>query len=180
MIDMVDFAHKVCGIAAAEEAPLKEGDIYFWRWREGAEPRLHGSSQYSYWCKSCKAIVRKGLLLDTYWTDMSSDRAIDPARVVLEYKGNEATLRKIPEWDIPYYEPDDVVDMRHANDARGPVYVKPEAKRSAARILEHLRYVRERNESKISWAQSSIQRIDEEIARVEGGDTDGYFSNPVD
>lgn len=154
---------------------LREGDIYFWRWKDGQSPKLLGSSDYAYWCKSQKAIVRKGLLIDTYWTDMSSDRAIDPERVELEYKGNESELRRISEEEISYHLWEDVVDMRHANDSRAGIFVKPGAVRSAARIMEFLRYRRERREADIRYANNDIERIDKALARVQAGDVGGYF-----
>lgn len=147
---------------------LTEGDIYFWRWKT---PREH----MPYHCYSQKAIVRKGRLLDTFWYDMTSDRAINPAHLDLVYQGNENELRKINEWEIDYYEHEQVVDMRHSNSSGAPVYVQANAVRSQSRMLEYLKYKREREESKIRMAQHTIERIDEAIAKVSEGQLDGYL-----
>ena len=134
-----------------------------------------GSSDYCYHCRSQKAVVVNGRLLDTFWGDNSSDRAIDPARLDLRYMGNANELRKINEHEIPYYEEEDIVDMRHSNSSRETVYAQPTAKRSKRRILEHLKYKRERAESEIRWAANTIERLDQAIDRVNGGDVEGYF-----
>lgn len=159
--------------------PLREGDIYFWRWSDAQlENRLkynNGSYSLVYWCKSQIAIVRDGLLIDTYWSDRSSERAIDPNHVVLTYQGNESELKKIPDYEIPYYEPTDVVDMRHSNGSREPVYVKPNAQRSKDRILEHLGALRNETESEISYRIRKLERLAVAIERVSKGDVDGYF-----
>lgn len=153
---------------------MQNGDVYFWRWNDAElEKRLkHNSGSYSltYWCRSQKAIVRNGFLIDTYWHDLSADKALNPELLTLEYKGNESTLRPINHWEEKYYEPDDVVDMRHPNDTTsGKVYVKPDAKRSQARILEHLNYVREKELAAIKCANWSIESIDKQIAEVNAG-----------
>ncbi len=158
---------------------LREGDIYFWHWSDAErEKRLkynNGSYQLTYWCMSQKAIVRNGRLIDTYWSDMSSERAVDPQRVVLDYKGNEATLKKISPWEADYYEPEDVVDMRHANSSRDVVYVKPSAERSKDRMIELLKYQRERCESAIRSANWNIEKIDEALAQAQRGELENLY-----
>lgn len=153
----------------AIQQPLTDGYIYFWRYTEERDAAIRKHRHDPYWCKSRIAIVRNGLLIDTYWSDQTSDRAIGPDEVDADFKGNEATLRKINHWETDYYEPDDIIDTRHANHSGAPVYVKSDAARSKARILEHLAYKRERAESAIRSANWDIERIDKTIADVTAG-----------
>lgn len=150
------------------ETKFRDGDIFFWQYKNPPK-------EYAYWCKSQKAIVRNGLLIDTYWSDNSSERAIDPDRCILEYKGNETELVKIQHHDVWCYEPEDIIDMRHANSPRDFVYVKPTAKRSVKRMIEQLVYERERAECDIRMSQHKIERINAALERVTSGDTAGYF-----
>ena len=113
---------------------MNEGDIYFWRYAD------ESCANYSnlYHCKSRKAVVYKGRLIDTFWSSLSDGAVLDPSRVVLEFKGNKADLRTIREWEVKYYDAQDVVDMRHSNSSRAEIYVKAGALRSRDAMLKHI------------------------------------------
>lgn len=147
-------------------ADLNEGDVFFWEWKDPQDDRR----PYAYHCYSCIAVVKGGLLIDTYWHDMSSDRAIDPARVTLDLKGNLATLEHINPWTARYYRPEDVVDMRHANSSGADVYVKPGAKRDPDIMRELGEYLIQRAESEIRMAGSRIDMIKASLKRIDDGD----------
>jgi hypothetical protein len=110
---------------------MNDGDIYFWRYADEA------GRSYSelYHCKSRKAVVIDGRLVDTFWSSSSDGTVLDPSRVVLEFKGNTANLRTIREWEVKYYDEQDVVDMRHSNSWRTEIYVK--ADESVIRCAEY-------------------------------------------
>jgi len=140
---------------------LTEGDVFFWSWRD---------LERSHHCYSRIAIVKDGRLIDTYWGDMSSDRAIDPEKADLEFKGNLATLEEINPWRARYYRREDVVDMRHANSDRAPVYVKPGAQRDPEVMRELGRYMIERAESEINMARYRIESIEKSLRCIDAGD----------
>ena len=142
-------------------ADLNEGDVFFWAWKD---------PQRSYHCYSRVAIVKSGRLIDTYWHDMSSDRAIDSGSVDLDFQGNLATLEQINPWQARYYRREDVVDMRHPNASGAAVYVKPGAKRDPAIMRELGEYLIERSESEIRMARSRNDMIKEALASIDAGD----------
>lgn len=148
---------------------LRDGDIYFWSWKDTANRFM------PYHCRSQIAIVRDGQLVDTFWYDGHDNSVLRLDQIDLVYKGNEAELVKIDRWEVPYYEPSDIVDMSHSNNSGAPVYRQPDAKRSQARIIEHLEYKRDKCESQIRSAQDDISRISEALVRANAGELDGWF-----
>lgn len=140
---------------------LNEGDVFFWSWKD---------LERSYHCYSRRAIVKDGRLIDTYWGDMTSDRAINSESVVLEFEGNLATLERINHWEARYYRREDVVDMRHPNATRAEVYVKPGAKRDGAIMRELGLYLIERAEGDIRMASHRIEMLKESLKRIDEGD----------
>jgi hypothetical protein len=135
---------------------LKDGQIYRWRWREnpGADER------FSYWCKSQLAIVRGGRLYDTYWSTPSYEHEVDPNKVELTFFADQS-WDTITEWEVAYYNDEDVADTRHANSSRAPIYLKPGAVRSEAAILETIQSAEERAAGEIKHSQWLLERMAE-------------------
>ncbi len=133
---------------------MKDGDIYFWRYADGANI---GPSPYH--CKSCKAVVVGGRLIDTFWSSPSDGSVIDPSRVVLDFKGNKADLRIVRTWELPYYDEADIVDMRHANSSREECYVKSTSLRSRDAMLVHIANMRREQEGAIRSAQYKLDLL---------------------
>lgn len=140
---------------------LVNGQIYRWRWRDKARD-ADNAPYRSYHCKSQIAIVRGGLLLDTYWSDLtSSDRTVlDPQQVELTFYADES-WPTISRWQIPYYNPADVASMAHANNSRALIYLRPGAQRSKEAILEEIRSREKVAASEIRSAQWSLERLAE-------------------
>lgn len=110
---------------------LREGNIYHWRWADPAKDSDCGPYR-SYHCYSQMAVVTNGQLVDTYWHCSGGDSVLDPEAVTLTLLGNVNELVEIQRHDLPYYRHEDIVDMRHSNNLRGPIYRRREAKRDAA------------------------------------------------
>ena len=140
---------------------MNNGDIYFWSWKD---------SDKSYHCKSRKAIVKDGVLLDTYW--WPPDYTVTLDGVDLTYKGNIYLLDEIRHYDIEYYRPEDVVDMRHPNSSTAKVFVRAGAKRDALVMKEVARLQIERSQSEIRMATARIKWINEAIAAIDDGQLD--------
>jgi hypothetical protein len=147
-------------------APLRDGDIYLWRW---ADPARDNAGMWGdYHCYSRIALVRNGQLFDTYWS--SDQKKLDPNQVVLTYLGNPTTdLNVIPHYQAVYYRPEDVVDTRHSNNSSAPVYIRAGAVRDATTM--HLEVVRriEDEKSTIRCAQAALTRLEADLELILSG-----------
>jgi hypothetical protein len=128
---------------------LTDGQIYRWRW---AEPGR------SYHCKSQIAVVKNGLLIDTYWFGETSDHAIDPADVELTFHADKS-WPTISEGSAPYYDPEDVRSMAHANNFRAIVYLRPGATKSLDAIYREIARQAEQANSEIRSATWKLERM---------------------
>lgn len=146
-------------MTVAEQATLIDGQIYRWAWVDAdyGEP---GAYRDPYWCRSRIAVVRRGRLIDTYWHGGGLDHSVDPAKVKLTLIGNEA-WPKLREGEELRYDRADICDTRHANNSRGPIYVRPGAQLNKAAMLAVLD---EREQEARSDIRSAEWRL-EEIAR---------------
>lgn len=150
---------------------LKEGDIYRWRY---AEPDPKNDGEWGrYHCCSCIAIVKHGLLRDTYWYggDGRHFGLDEVPKLKLEYVGNLSELDRAREYQADYYDDDDIVNLNHANSTSGNFYLRKGAQRSKAKMLEAARRKLERSESDKRMAADLSARLREQIARIEAGDT---------
>lgn len=147
---------------------MRDGDIYFWKY---ADDVGRGYSDL-YHCKSRKAVVINGRLVDTFWSDSNDGARLDPDSIVLEFKGNKADLRTIREWEVKYYDEQDVVDMRHSNSSRAEIYVKASALRSRDAMLEHIANMKREQESVINSATYKLELLDKSEADVKAGRLD--------
>ncbi len=140
---------------------MREGDIYRWRWADDARDRDCGPYR-AYHCFSRIAVVENGLLCDTFWSFWSATgkKKLSPDSIVLTLLGNSNDMTKIREGEARYYRMNDIVNMRHSNDSRAPVYLKPGAKKDRDTMLDYIRYERERAESDARFAASKIESMD--------------------
>lgn len=150
---------------------MNEGDIYFWRYADD----VGRTTSDLYHCKSRKAVVVGGRLIDTFWSSGSDGTVLDPSRVVLEFKGNKSDLRTIREWEVKYYDEGDVVDMRHSNSYRAEIYVKATARRSRDAMLAHIANMRQEQESIIRSAQYRLELLERSAGDVEAGKLDDVY-----
>ncbi len=150
---------------------MHEGDIYFWRYAD----EVGRVASYLYHCKSRKAVVVGGRLIDTFWSSSSDGTVLEPSRVVLEFKGNKSDLRPIREWEVKYYDEGDVVDMRHSNSSRAEIYVKATARRSRPAMLAHIANMKQEQESIIRGAQYRLELLEKSVGDVEAGKLDEVY-----
>lgn len=145
-----------------DNVELKEGQIYRWRWIDQGR---------SYHCKSTIAVVKNGLLIDTYWHGETSDHAIAPAEVELTFYADKSWPTILPE-SARYYDPEDVRSMAHANTSRATVYLRPGASKNVNAIYREInRQVDEAN-SEIRGALWKIERMAIARQRVVDGELD--------
>lgn len=165
--------------STAEATPtpeIRDGDIFRWHYKDG-----HGRSYSPYWCKSCVAVAKGGYLRDTYWGIASNEETLwsyaDAAKTIdLEFLANFDDLIPVDPRMADYFAASDIVDIRHANAARGNFYIRVSAKRSAARMLEIAQYQQEKARSAIENATRDVARMTKVIEQIEaGGDLNDIY-----
>lgn len=148
---------------------LREGDIYHWRWADEAQ-HADNAPYRSYHCKSQLAVVKGGKLYDTYWG--TPDYPLEPERVSLTLLCNSNEWEEISSYRVVYYDRSDIVDTRHANNSRAPIYLRPGAKRSQTAILEELAHREEQARSAIRSAEWQLDDVMKYRALVEADKLD--------
>ena len=142
---------------------MKDGDIFTWTFKGD---NIDYGSYGSYHCYSQKAVFENGRLYDTYWSSGGRCRALDPAKVNLTYRGNKHEMTEIREDEARFYRPKDVVDMRHANASRAPIYIQPGATRDAATMRELIQSKIERETATIKSSHRYIERLEEDLEKT--------------
>lgn len=150
-----------------DEKALAEGNIYRWRWADTVKD-ADCAPYRSYHCLSQMAVVRNGRLTDTFWHG-SDNRVLDPADVILTLLGNIDDLVEIRSYDIPYYRPDDIVDMRHSNNSSGPIYRRKDAEKDAATMLEVIEHRLEQVKRDIEYGRRQIEQLTKDAEAVRAG-----------
>lgn len=153
---------------ANAQTDLREGDIYRWRWADQKRDADCGPFR-SYHCKSQIAIVENGHLRDTFWSGGGSDGWLDPTQVILTFWANLADLNEISKHEAVYYRHEDVVDLRHSNNSRGPVYLRKGAERDAGTMLALIEDRLDKNRRDIEWAQRHIEQLTKDAEKVRAG-----------
>ena len=149
---------------------LKDGDIYFWSFKE---VDLDRGYEFTYWCKSRKAVVWDGRIIDTYWNTLGSDDYIvHPNEVNLEYQGNTNEMTVIDRWETEYYTPDNIVSMAHPNNSGGPIYLKPGSKKNVKVMTEYLKRKIDEANSEIRSRTREIQRVKDKLILLGNGKID--------
>lgn len=145
----------------------KENDIYRWTWKEGRKPIIG--------CYAHLAVFFDGALRDTYWHDWKTQSFIELERVELTLLGNIDDYRVIQRWDALYYDPADIINMSHANNSNGTIYLKLTAGKSQAWMLARA----EENESQArrdkDRAERDITEWAEKVSRIKAGDLEVYL-----
>ena len=112
---------------------------------------------------------------DTFWSDFHSREWVDIELVDIEFMGNPADMKQIPESETMFYRYQDLVDMRHSNNSGAPIYVKTGASRCPVVMREY--YERKKSDTlrSIQSLQERAAECDVYMARISVGDIDGYF-----
>lgn len=152
---------------------LREGDIYRWSYRDSSDNRYH--------CCSRIAVVKNGMLRDTYWqvgNSFSDGRWFGigalPA-LDLKFIGNFSELEAAQEYQADYYDDADIVDLNHANSTRGNFYLRKGAIRSQKKMLESARQRLQKSLDEEQMAAWRSERLRASIARIEAGDMDTHI-----
>lgn len=148
---------------------MREGDIYGWRYNDEEPNELGAYGRYH--CKSQVAVVRNGRLVDTYWPD-NSGTVLEEDAVKLTLKANLGDLIEISAYEALYYDSGDIVDLRHGNNSRGPVYRRKGSARCARAICERLDSKISEAKSDIRLANSRLEHYARQRAKIESGELD--------
>lgn len=150
---------------------ITDGDIFRWRYKDEKPEHLRDYGRYH--CKSRIAIAKGGLLIDTYWSMLSTSNSAywpyaDAARELeLERLGNFANLEKRPEYHKYYYADADVVDLSHANSSKDNLYVRKGAARCRAKMRAVMLENIATTERDLAYAQHKLERQRKTLAEVE-------------
>jgi hypothetical protein len=131
---------------------FRDGDVYKWghndRYYAEQErlPPTHRTAE-PYWCMSRFAVVRGGVLCDTFWSHKPKDITYKLGMIDLVRLGNLADYECLTSAH-QYFEPEDILDLRHSNG--GTVWVRRGAKQSRRIELER--------------AQERVQAAESELA----------------
>ena len=131
----------------AEEKTMKDGDIFWWRWKPGLEKGFGDP----YWCKTRRAIVIDGKLYDLFWVHHGAKlggggygptkgnaESLPLSRIDLTFIDNLSDLVEIWPGSAKFYSAGDVVDLRHSNNGNAPVMVRAGAKRAREAVVSVL------------------------------------------
>ena len=150
---------------------MKDGDIYFWRWKDNDKHKDRAPYR-SYHCKSGIAIAKGGRLYDTYWSDFSHG-ALDRKQIKVKFQGNKNEMTKTSYPD--HYRRRDIVNMQHANNSGAAIYIKVGAKKSKAIMRKYIKSLIEEKERDIESANWRIELLNEAMKKVTSGDLDGVY-----
>ena len=149
---------------------MKDGDIFRWRYKQHVIDKNQDSinSGTLYWCCSQIAVYKNGKLRDTYWSSGCDGRRweADQAKqdLNLEFLANGEDLEETihPQ----YYDPEDVVDIRHANQSRNGLYIRKGAKRSKKIMTALIKSKIGRKTSDIEWAKRQVEQLKEKLVDI--------------
>lgn len=160
----------------------RDGDVFFWRYKDGKE------NPYGYYCRAQKAIVRDGYLYDIFWAYINGPKFIFSGttggiwtrvqadrNLILEFRGNLDEFDHTADDNRRLYDDADVLDLRHSNSSQRQIYVRKDAKRSQAAMLEHFNYEIKKAEDDIKSAQWRLERLGADKAKIEAGELNEVY-----
>lgn len=147
---------------------MREGDIYRWKW---ADPECDNCAPYGdYHCKSQIAVFEGGKLFDTFWGSGPTDNSyLQKKDVVLTLLGNRNDFEVLSDRE-EFYDPADLIVMRHPNNNRAKTLVKRGASRSKKKMQEVLRDKKAEAEQRIRSAESVLLHLAVAEYNLENGD----------
>lgn len=139
----------------------KKNDIIFWSYSEAKLLSLKGYSPYH--CRSQIAVFNGEKFVDTFWYG-GENFSFGPEKIgsdiVVEYVGNFADLdRQNSRIDYlrQYYDPKDIVNLNHANNTSGNLYLRKGAKRCLETMKKFLSAKIENSEREIQYKKQSLE-----------------------
>lgn len=145
----------------------RENDIYRWHWLEGKAPIIG--------CYAHLAVFADGAPRDTYWHDWRTQSHLDIDRVDLTLLGNIDDYREINRWEATYYDPSDIIDMRHANNSNAVMYLRKTAAKSQAWMLARAEEAFAKAQQAKSSAERDIVELQDKLKRIKAGDLEVYL-----
>ncbi|MDU8914048.1 hypothetical protein [Aestuariicoccus sp. MJ-SS9] len=142
---------------------MREQDVYRWQWKDDHNHLA------SYCCYSQICVVWKGELYDTYCGVLTERSRLNQDEVEIEFLGNQDDMIKLLAGSENYYRPEDVVDMRHPNNRRAPIYLKRGAERDADVMLAWALNAIEENQMQARAAQNRIKALQDAVKLIESG-----------
>ncbi|NTJ67576.1 hypothetical protein G6M50_06330 [Agrobacterium rhizogenes] len=145
----------------------RENDIYSWAWKDGKAPIVG--------CYAHLAVFAAGALRDTYWHDWRTQSCLDLERVELTLLGNIDDYREIYRWEAVYYDPADIIDMRHANNSNAVMYLRKTATKSQKWMLARAEEAFAEAHRAKSKAERDIAELQDKLKKIRAGDLEVYL-----
>jgi hypothetical protein len=147
---------------------FKNNDVIRWWYSEDElKRRNHGNNNgTTYWCMSQLAIFKDGFFRDTFWWHGSDNKKIYLKELenVIEFKylGN---LDDYEKHSNPYerYNPDDILNLNHANNSRDNIYLKKGAKIDRNVVEKNLKEELDKVISEASYYTRRIESMNQKI-----------------
>jgi hypothetical protein len=158
---------------------LKLNDIYKFQYNEKYCKQLFEP----YHCFDGQLIVRQGnagdlYLEDTYWSSGGNKTfTLDQALVkgILEFICNIEEIEKIGESEMNYYANEDLFDLSKQHHCYNEYYKRKGAKKCPVKMERVLIRKIEKIEHNISWENSQLIRVKEDLGKLRNGDIDIYI-----
>lgn len=148
---------------------MKKGDYFNWRYKLEYLPE-----HMAYHCCSQICVFDGNKLTDTFWIG-SSNNVIDESKCELTFLGNINDYDKLKQWDIKYYDPKDIMDLRHSNSFEKDVLLKKGAKKNFYLIKSRINSKIEEHKHDIDYRKRQIENLNKELVKINNGETDIYF-----
>lgn len=159
---------------------LREGDVYSFRYNEEETKKRFEP----YHCFDGQLIVRKYgeggemRLVDTYWGSgdnrtFTLEEALNKGH--LAFKCNLSDVEEIREWEKIYYDDSDLFDLSTQHHCHNRYAKRKGAERSKEKMMLTLLDKITSSQHKIQSLQKDIERAEENLKKLEAGDTSIYI-----
>ena len=157
---------------------IKEGDVFDFCYNQETREKLFDP----YWCFDGQLITKKDrdgklYLADTYWS--SDNKTFELKEInkqgTLKFICNLNEIKEIEEWERDYYADDDIFDLSYQHHCYKAFYIKKNAEKSQAKMLEVLKGKMKEEKFKLESAGREIELLSEKITKVNDGDLSIYI-----
>lgn len=150
----------------------RKNDIVRWGYTQDELKRRKDGDNggTTYWCCSRIAVFDGERFIDTYWYGTSDNKSfavedIGKTHEIYKYVGNFDDLDKQgdyvkSEYLERYYKLEDIVNLNHANNSRGNLYLRKGAKKDINVIRDYLKYQKKNIEENLKYGAIKLKEIE--------------------
>lgn len=160
---------------------IKLNDVYKFRYNEKYLKELFEP----YWCFDGQLIVKQNkngelYLQDTYWGFNGGECKVFTLKQVLErgeltFICNLDEVEECKEYDLKYYDDNDLFDLSYQHGRYKLYFKRKEAKKSPEKMRNVIEIKIETAEHEILWQQRLIEQLKEKLNELSKGNIDIYI-----